>query len=226
MNQLSLVAKRRTVSGRKVKKLRRESILPANVYGKNVKSQAIQVELSSYRKLFKEAGETTLVELDIDGKKTPVLIHNTQVDPVTDVPIHVDFLQVNLKEKVTAKVSVELIGESPAEKQGLGTVVQYVDEIEVEALPTDLPERFEINVSTLAAVDEMVQIKNIKVDEKKVEIKDDKEQIIVKVEPPREEEVVVPEETPEGESVSEEAGEAKEEEGPQAETNTSTEETK
>lgn len=199
MSNLTLDANTRSTIGRKVKRLRREGVLPANIYGKNFKSQAIQVDLSKYIKLSNEAGESTLIELNLEGKKIPVLIHNTQVDPVNDIPNHVDFLQVNLKEKVTADVPVELVGESPAEKQGLGTAVQYIDEIEVEALPTDLPEKFEIDLSQLKNVGDAVQIKDIKVDAKKVEIKADQEEIIVKVEAQKEEEVELPAETPEGE---------------------------
>ena len=162
MSNLTLNADTRSTVGRKVKKLRREGLLPANIYGKKFKSQAIQVNFSKYIKLSNEAGETTLIGLVLEGKKIPVLIHNTQVDPVSDMPSHVDFLQVNLKEKVTADVPVELVGESPAEKQGLGTVVQYIDEVEVVALPTDLPEKFEIDLSQLNNVGDAVQIKTLR----------------------------------------------------------------
>ena len=198
MNKLSIKAEKRKLSGRKVKKLRREGLLPANIYGKNTKSQQVQVNLSEFLKLYQQAGETSIVELLVNGDKKPVLIHNLQVDPVTDTPLHADFLQVNLKEKVTAQIPVELTGEAPSEKQGLGTVVQYINEIEVEALPTDLPDKFEIDLSKLEAVDDMVQIKDIKVEKGKVELKGEMESIIVKVEPPRKEEEV-PAPTPEAE---------------------------
>jgi large subunit ribosomal protein L25 len=159
------------------------------------------------RKL-KQVGETGIVELALLSKKIPTLIHNVQLDPVTDIPIHTDFLQVDLKEKVTAQVPVELSGESPAEKQGLGTVVQHIDEVEVEALPTDLPEKFEVDLSALDKVDMLVQIKDLKVD-KNVAVKDEADRIIVKVEPPRKEEEEVPVEKEE--EVEEE--EAEKEEG-------------
>ena len=190
MNKLSLKADKRKVTGRKVKKLRREGILPANVYGKKIKSESVQVDASEFMKVYREVGETGLVELVLDGKHKPVLVHNVQLDPVTDVVLHADLLQVDLKEKVTAQVRVELTGESPAEKQGLGTVVQYVDEIEVEALPGDLPDKFEVDASSLTEVDQTVFVKNLPVDSKKVEIKADTEQIVVKVEPPKKEEEV------------------------------------
>jgi large subunit ribosomal protein L25 len=188
----TLKADTRKVTGRKVKNLRKEGLLPGNVYGKKVKSLSVQVPLKDFVKIYKEVGETGLVELEVGKEKKPVLVHNLQKNPVTDEAVHVDFLQVDLKEKVTAKVPVELIGESPAEKQGLGTVVQQLNEIEVEALPGDLPEKFEIDKGTLIEVDQAVKVLDLKVDKAKVEIKTDLEGIVVKVEPPQKIEEVAP----------------------------------
>lgn len=187
MDKIVLKAEKRNLTGRKVKQIRKQGRLPANVYGKKVKSEAIEVSSSDFGVVFAKAGETGVVELTIGGRKKPVLVHNVQVDPVTDVPIHVDFLQVDLKVKVTAEVPVELTGEAPAEKQGLGTLVQYIDEVEVEALPTELPEKFEIDLSNLSEVDQAVYVKDIVLTKKAV-IKNDPEQIVVKIEPLRKEE--------------------------------------
>lgn len=203
----TLIVQPRKVLGRKVKKLRREGVLPANIYGRKVKSKAVQLDLAAFEKVFDNVGETGLVKLTLDKKTSPVLIHNIQLDPVTDIPIHTDFLRVDLKEKVTVHVPVELSGESPAEKEGRGTVVQYIDEIEVEALPGNLPDKFEIDSSALTEVDQQVHVKDLAVDKKKVEVKQDSQQVIVKVEPPRKEEEVAPppEEVPEEEAPKEEA---------------------
>ena len=181
MQKKELKAEIRKVSGRKVKNLRKEGILPGNISGKKIKSEAIQVVLKDFEKVYKEVGETGLVTLLVGKEEKPVLIHNLQVNPVSDAPVHVDFLQVDLKEKVEADVPVELTGESPAEKQGIGTVVQYINEIKVEALPTDLPEKFTLDASLLAEVDQAVFVKDLKVDREKVEIKNDPEEIVVKV---------------------------------------------
>jgi large subunit ribosomal protein L25 len=190
MDKLSLKAEERKEVGRKVKKLRAAGILPANIYGKKIASESISVTYEEFKKIFKEAGETGLIYLKLKDKERPVLVANMQVDPVSEIPLHVDFKQVDLKEKVTANVSVETQGESPAEKQGVGTVVSYIDEIEVEALPTDLPEKFILDISTLAEVDQTIQVKDLKVDKTKVEILTDAETILVKVEPPQKEEVI------------------------------------
>jgi len=214
---LKIKATKRKELGRKVKKLREKDLLPGNIYGKKVKSESITIELKEFKTIFKEAGETNIVNVALDGKNRPTLIHNVQTDPVTDIPLHVDFLQVDLKQKVTAQIPVEIVGESPAEKQGVGTVVQHADEIEVEALPAELPENFVIDASKLENVDDQVQIKDLSIDKSKVEVKDDLEKVIAKVEPLRKEEEVAPppEETEEGEEETkeEEGGEEGEKEG-------------
>lgn len=190
MPKTVLKAEKRTLEGRKVKNLRKEGVLPGNVSGKKIKSEAVQVNLKDFEKIFKEIGETGLLTLTVGTDEKPVLIHNLQYHPITDEPLHVDFLQVDLKEKVEADIPVEMSGESPAEKQALGTVVQYINEIKVEALPGDLPEKFEVDISTLAEVDQSIFVKDLKYDKSKIEIKGDLEAILAKVEPPQKEEVV------------------------------------
>lgn len=165
--------------------------MPANIYGKKIKSLAVQVKADEFQKVFSEAGETGLVELKLGEKVHPVLIHNVQLGPVSDLPLHIDFLEVSLKEKVTATVPIELIGESPAEKEG-GVVVQQMHEIEVEALPTDLPEKIEVDISGLAEIDQAIKAGELKVDKTKVEIKEDPERIVVSIAPPAKEEEVAP----------------------------------
>jgi large subunit ribosomal protein L25 len=196
MNKLTIKASKREVLGRKVKGLRKAGQLPANVFGKKIKSEAISMKLSDFQTVYKEAGETGLINLFIEGEKQKegraVLVSNLQMDPVSDKPIHVDLRQVDLKEKVTAEVPVEVIGESPAEKTGIGTVVQYIDEFEVEALPGDLPEQFTIDASLLSEVDQAIYVKDIKVDSSKIAIKEEADAIVVKVEPPQKEEEVAP----------------------------------
>ncbi|MFC1626043.1 50S ribosomal protein L25 [Patescibacteria group bacterium] len=203
MDKQVLKADKRKITGRKVKSLRKEGILPANIYGKKVKSLAIQVDSKEFEKVFAATGETGIVEIQVGNEKKPSLIHNAQKDPVSDLFIHVDFLQVDLKEKVEAEVAVELIGESSVEKQGLGTVVQYINEVEVEALPADLPDKFTIDISTLTKVDQTVMVKDLKIDKDKVEIKDSADGIIVKVEPPQKVEEEAPPEPVEGEEEAE-----------------------
>ncbi len=206
MDKKVLKAEERKVTGRKVKTLRKQGLIPANVYGKKIASVSLQIPEKEFKVIYKEVGETGLVTLEIGKEEKPVLVHSLQVNAKTDEILHVDFLQVDLKVKVTANVPVEVSGEPAAEKQGLGTVVQYLNEVEVEALPADLPEKFEVDTTELAEVDQAIYVKDLKYDKSKIEIKTDAESIVVKVEPPQKEEVV---ETPivpvgaEGEVVAE-----------------------
>jgi len=190
MDKKILKAEERNISGRKVKNVRKQGLLPGNVYGKKIKSQSVQVDRKEFEVIYKEAGETGLITLQVGKEELPVLVNNVQKHPISDEIIHIDFRQVDLKAKVTAEVPVEVVGESPAEKQGVGTVVQYLKEVQIEALPADLLEKFEVDTSGLSEVDQAIYVKDLKIDSSKVEIKTNGDEIIVKVEPPQKEEVV------------------------------------
>jgi len=182
MEKHILKAVKRTLVGRKVSSLRKQGITPANIYGKNIKSASVQVNVKDFIQVFKQAGETGLVELQLEDKKLPVLIHNIQVDPITEEPLHVDFYQVNLKEKVNAAVKLDIIGESVAVKDKIGVLLNLLSEIEVEALPGDLPENIKVDVSNLKTVDETIKVKDLKLSDK-VKIITDGELDVVKVVP-------------------------------------------
>lgn len=162
MKRESLKVEKRDVLGKKVKKLRREGILPANVYGKEMKSASVQVPLKDFLSVYREVHETGLVDLSYDTQTIPVLIHNVQLDPRSQIPLHADFFKVNLKEKITARVPIVAVGEPKAALDRVGLLEQPVAELEVEALPTDLPEKIEVNVEALAAVDEQILVSDIK----------------------------------------------------------------
>ena len=217
MATFNLEATKREVFGRKLKALRREGVVPANVYGKMTPSTSVQVDLKNFLKVFEEAGETGLVTLKIGSDSRPVLIHNVQRNPVTGNPVHVDFLQVDLKEKVTVMVPLEFTGEAQAEKEEVGIVVRQLNEIEVEALPTELPESIEVDLSGLAQIDDAIKVSDLKVDTSKVEVLTDSEQIVAAVAEPAKEEEPLPVEGEEGaEGEAGEAGESPAEGGEEA----------
>lgn len=176
----SLKVDKRTVTGKKVKKLRREGILPANVYGKAFKSTSVQVPVKDFLAVYKNVHETGLVDIAIDSQTIPVLIHNVQIDPQTQNPLHADFYKVDLKEKVTAKVPVVAVGEAKAVADKIGLLEQPVLEVEVEALPGDLPEKIEINVENLAQIDDQITIGDAKAPEG-VTILADSSQVVFKI---------------------------------------------
>lgn len=182
MEKHTLKAVKRTITGRKIKKLRKEGLIPANIYGKDVKSLAIQVDSKEFAKVFTGAGETSLVEVAIDGEKRPVLIHNLQYHPVSGEVLHVDFLQVDLKQKVTTKVPLHFAGEAPAVKDKVGTLLTILSEVEIEALPGDLPDKFDVNLDSLTKVGDTFKVSQISVTEK-VKVLTSADTEIVKVAP-------------------------------------------
>ena len=194
MEKITLKVDKRKEFGRKVKHLREKGIIPANIYGSDFKSTSIQVDAKEFAKVYLKTGETGIVELDLDGEKQtlPALVHNVQKDPIKDTPIHVDFLKVDLKKKVTADVPLVVTGEAPAEKQGLGTLIQHINEVEVEALPRDLPENISVDVTGLIEADQSIYIKDLVYDKEKINIKNDPEEIVVKIEVQKEEVEVAP----------------------------------
>lgn len=188
MARPKLEAEKRTIAGRKVKKLRREGILPTNLYGDKISSMALQLPIKEFQRVYDQVGESGLVDLKADGQVYPVLIHNVQLHPLTELPLHADFHKVSLTEKTTAMVAIEMEGESPAVEQKLGILIQPLSEVEVEALPQDLPERLTVDISKLEQVGDAVTVADIKTDPK-VEIKANKEEVVAKIDELAEEEV-------------------------------------
>lgn len=180
MKTHELKVEKRDIFGKKLKRLRKQGVMPANIYGKDIESTAVQLPLKEFQEVFKETGETGLVELQFDGKKRPVLIHNVQFDFITSVPVHADFYQVNLKEKIKAMVPVEIMGEPKAVAEKIGLLLQTLNEVEVEALPADLPEHLEVDVTGLAAIDEAVTVANL-VKPQGVEILTPADEMIAKI---------------------------------------------
>ena len=181
MEQTPLTAQLRTVLGRKVKTLRKQGILPAHVFGHKIETIHIQVQKKEFEKVFAKTGETGIISLEIDKEKRPVLVKNIQVHPVTDEPIHIDFYQVNLSEKVTVNVSLEIMGEAPAEQKKVGLLLTPVSELEVEALPADIPENIQVDVSKLENIGDEIRVKDLPIDKTKVEVKTDEELVVVSI---------------------------------------------
>ena len=210
MKHPQLKAEDRTVLGKKVKKLRREGFLPGNVYGKGLNSHALQVKLSDFENVYKEAGETGLVDLAYDGKTKPVLIKNLQMNHATRTLLHVDFYQVNLKEKVKTTVPVVLTGEPKAVTDKIGLLLQTQSDVEIEALPDKLPENIESSVEHLAEIGEQITVADLKAPEDVAILTDPAQTVAKIVEPVVEEPEPEPEEAAEGEEGAATEGEATE----------------
>lgn len=190
MIQHKLAVQSRQTLGRKVKKLRSQGLVPANVFGRKIPSINVQLSAKDFQKKYSEVGESTLVYLAVEGEKSdrPTMVSQVTRDPVTGNILHVSFHQVDLKQKVTAPVTIKLTGVPPAEKEKLGILVQQLDELEIEALPADLPDHIDVDVSGLAEVNQAIYVKDLKLDSK-LTPKTEPETIIAKIEPLAKEEV-------------------------------------
>lgn len=183
---LKLKVEKREIIGKKVKKLRRDNIIPATLYGAKIKPKSIQVKYKDFVSLYEKAGESTLINLDSKNfkKQIPVLIHNMQLDPVEDRIIHIDFLAVQVDKPIKASVSLEFIGTSKAVLEQEGTLVKNINEVEIQALPLDLPHEIKVDISKLETFEDRITIADIEIP-KEVEIFENKEKIIAIAIPPR-----------------------------------------
>ena len=180
MQREKVKVEKRTVLGKQVRKLRREGLFPANIYGKEFESTSVQLSLKEFTQLFKKVGETGLIDVHLNGQVIPALIHNVQRNPLSQEPIHADFYKVNLKEKIKASVPLVALGEPQAVVDKKGVLLSLIAEVEVEALPADLPEKIEVNVEKLAEVDEQLSIADIKVSTD-VSVLNDPSQVVFKI---------------------------------------------
>jgi large subunit ribosomal protein L25 len=196
MEALELKAEVRQITGKQVARLRRQGYVPAVVYGSNTENDVIQIEAKALRKVLGQAGTHQLIALQVGNKRPRMtLARDIQIDTVKRSYMHVDFYAVNMKEKVTAEVPVVLGGVSPAVKDLGGILVQGLNEIEIECLPSDLIAAIEVNIESLAEFDDMITVADLKVPSS-ITILSDPESMVAKVEPPRVEEEIVVEEAP------------------------------
>jgi len=184
---LELKARPRQELGKKTNKQRKAGSIPAVIYGHNVKSEPLYVEAKDFDKVYGEAGESTLVGLDLAGEKRNVLIHDVVRHALSDKILHVDFYQVKMDEKIKAKVPFMFIGEAPAVKSDGGVLVKNIQEVEVEALPQDLPHHLDVDISGLATFQDHILIKDLSV-QGSIKVLAEADEIIASVQPPRSEE--------------------------------------
>lgn len=162
MATIDLSARPRTVLGKKVKRLRRDGIIPANIYGHNVESTAIEVPQVEIRRVIRAAGHTGIVSIALDGERAPrsVIIRTIQRQFTTGNVLHVDFQQVSMTEKMTVRIPVVLTGRAPISDEG-GLVMQALDHVEVECLPGDIPAHFEADISGMTETTSQVLARDL-----------------------------------------------------------------
>ena len=178
---MQLKASPREPLGKRSRRMLREGKLPAIVYGHNTQATPITLDKLEFQKVFLKSGRTHLVDLVLDGDRTEkVLVREIQTHPRRLGPIHVDFYQVNLQEKIEVEVPVRLVGESAPVKSGDGDVLQPMHSIRVECLPSDIPESFEVDISPLEEIEAELRVSDIKVPSG-VTVLDSPEELVVKI---------------------------------------------
>ncbi len=180
---LILKAKIRKELGKKIKNLRKQGILPAVLYGPKIKNLNIELDLKEFENIFAKAGESSLISLEIDKDKFLVLIHEVKKDPLTEKLIHVDFYQPILTEEIEASVPIIFEGEALAVKELSGTLVKEIQEIDVKALPQNLPHEIKVNIDGLKTFEDEILVKDLKLPEG-VKVQKKPNEIVAVVTPP------------------------------------------
>lgn len=191
MEKIIVSASKRTVTGKKVRALRREGQLPGVIYGHNFESLPISMELHEASKTLGSISSSAIVTVVVDGVEHATLVREKQRDYIRGTLKHVDFQVVSLTEKIRTKVGISLVGVSGAVKDFSGTVVTNLDELEVECLPQYLPEKITVDISKLANIGDGILVRDIVVDSN-VEILDHPDEMIVVVQLAKSEEEEVP----------------------------------
>jgi len=210
MEELKLNAARRDVLGKRNRFLRRQGITPAHLFGHSIESQSLQCDTTELKKILAHAGETRLINLNIEGEKQPkrVFVREIQRDPLGKQLFHVDFYQVRMEEKIEVAVPLVLVGESPAMKGKGCMLVHGITELSIECLPEKVPPQIEVDITILEELEQGIHVKDIILDPDII-VHADPEQLIVKVTEVQlkveEEEVVAEEEEEEGVEVEGEA---------------------
>lgn len=182
--KIELEAQKRSVLGRKVKSVRNSGFVPAVLYGKGMAAISLQIPTKSFAKVLKEAGESTLVYLNVEGQSYPTIIHDVAKDVASDEIIHTDFYKVNLDEKIKAMIPVVFAGEAPAVKDLGGIFIRNINELEVEALPQNLPHEISIDVTSLRNFNDHILLKEVKLDNDVKFTIDDLELIVATIKEP------------------------------------------
>lgn len=165
MENVKLEAKNRGILGKKVKRLRAEGWIPAVLFGAKQDSVPIQVEERELGRALQQAGSTALIDLYLEGDEDPhiILVRDIQRDVLTSRLQHVDFYQVQLDRKVKTSPALNIIGEAPIVETGVGVLVQILNQVEVECLPSDLIDAIEVDVSSLESLDDSITIGDLPV---------------------------------------------------------------
>jgi large subunit ribosomal protein L25 len=188
---LTLDVAAREARGKANKALRRSGSVPVHVFGNGIESQGLQAEERALRHVVQQAGASSLIKINVDGKDQNVMVRKVQRHPVSGKLIHVDLYQVRMDTKTRVRLALVFTGDAPGVSVLDGTLLHAVEAINVEGLPGDLPHHLEVDVSVLAELDQALHIRDLTVPGN-ITILDDPDELVVKVQPPRKVEEVAP----------------------------------
>ena len=171
-------AEKRNVTGKQVKALRRQGLLPGVIYGRHIEAFPIQMDAHDASLILDKLTASSLITINVDGEKYNVLMRDRQRDVIFGDLLHVDFLVVSLTEKLRATIELKLVGEAPVADNPEVVVTQVLNTIEIEALPQDLPEVIEVDISTLETVDDEITVADLDLGEKITILTDPNEAIV------------------------------------------------
>lgn len=186
MEQIVLKAQMRDKTVR-ANSLRRMKLVPAEYYGHGVENMSLQIPYGDIRRAYKQAGENTIIDLDIAGKPVKALVHHVDYHPVTDDITHVEFINVDMGQAIHTRVKIKLEGMPPAVKDMQGTLVQSLHEIEIKCLPADLIHEIILNVEPLVDFNVSLKVSDLKLPEK-IKLLTDPSITVATVVAPRDEE--------------------------------------
>ena len=203
-----LAAKTRVMSKNSARDTRDEKRIPAVVYGHGFDPQTISVDYSEFLRTFRKAGQASLLDMDIDGKGTKVVIQAYDLDPVQDTFMHIDFFAVNVKEAMTVHVPLNFVGESPAIKTLGGMLMKAHDAIDIRCLPGDIPHDLEVDLGMITELGGHITIADLKLSDKFELMHYDETETLCLVAAPKKVEEEIPEGAPEAADVPADNGSA------------------
>ena len=182
MEREELKTSRREVTGKKVRFLRREGLIPANLYARGADSIPLQAETVELKRLLSKVGRNALISLHIDGdrKRRMVMLRDIQRNPLSGSLLHIDLFQVEMTHKVRADVPLLFVGEAPAARSSRAMLIESLTELHVEALPADLPPHIEVDLSVLEEIEQAIHVRDVAAGDG-VEVLTDPDQVIARV---------------------------------------------
>ncbi len=176
----------RTTLGKRVARLRRQGVLPANIFGRGLESVAVQIDERAVRDLLHSHGLNTLISLEIAGENSPrpVVVRDVGRHPVTRVPLHLDFYQVDLERTITGSVPIQIVGESPAVRDLGGLLLVGADSVQIEALPADMPNNVAVSIEGLVELDDEITVGDVDLPDT-ITVLSDPDQMLARIARPR-----------------------------------------